>query len=184
MSEAERSAILRITDRVAATADDDLSNVLDKLIPKILPLAANSVLRDSVIVLVSQIMRRVKPLKTVLPCSTLLSELIRPDVNPFACNFAIAFVDIGISLETHERKKSCADAVIKCLLSFADSPFSSQAQALLNYSLVLLEYLPEAFLRAGSPSAVSFLLEDWLLDIAISQPGMRVVSRNFFLFDF
>lgn len=120
-------------------------------------------------------MRRAKPLRTALPCAALISQLIRIDQDPFVVNFAIAFVDVGLPQEVPDRKWGCADAVIQALQHLAADPFCSQMQALFAYTISLLDYIPDAFLRAGAPLAVSVLLEDWLLDIALAQPGMRMV---------
>lgn len=151
--------------------------MLDKLLPKVLPLAATPALRESVVSLVAQVMRRAKPLRTVLPCASLLSQLVRTEENPFVCNFAIAFVDVGLCLEATNRKAACADALIAAILSFSGDPFCPQMSSLCGYSALLLEYLPDAYLRAGAPRAVAAVLEDWMLDIALAQPDMRAVSN-------
>lgn len=142
-------------------------------------LASDLQLRESVIALVSQVMRRVKPLRTILPCAALLSQLVRADQSPFVSNIAVAFVDVGLPLESTERKSACADALIRSLCSFVSDPFCVQAQSLCNCALALLEFLPDAFLRAGAPPVASNLLEDWFLDVALSQAGMKEVCSYF-----
>jgi hypothetical protein len=161
---------------------NQLSGVLDKLLPKILPLAADPLLREGVSALVSQIMRRVTPLRTLLPCAVLLSELVRADTNPFVCNLALTFLDGGLGQETDPlRRAACADALLCALQSFAATPLCPQTGALCSYAAALLDLLPEAFLRAGAPAASAALLQDWMLDVALSRPGMQAVSFSLWI---
>lgn len=191
MSSSEVAALSRVHDRVVATDNDKLPQILEKLLPGLLPLANNDELRPQVLVIVSNLVRRIRTLETPLPCTTLLTRLVTPDMMPFACNIAITLLDIGLSHEPSDRRDECVKAVLHATALFYPSThsqmtckvFSLQNDALLSFSLELLSHLPAVIASSFSSSlfiplttAVSprpshhlVLLWDYLFDLSLVQ---------------
>ena len=166
--EKETAALQRIQDRLSSTPNEQLDQVLATLLPKLIPFANNEALRDKQIIpIFTHILRRIKLLKTVLPISALIT-LIRSDMLPFGCNFAIAFMDTVVDWQPMEQWQLCADALVGSLNGFA--AFSSQSNALCYYSLYAIQPLGEA--THSGPSIAHDVLGDFLLDIVMTQPGL------------
>ena len=130
-------------------------------------MANNLDLQESVLNLVSQILRRVKPLKTLLPCSALIDQIIRPEMFPLACNLGIAFVDVGLPLERTSRRTDCAKAIVKAMDLYLSDPYSAQMQALFGYSILVLDDLPAVMESSHASSALQLLISDFLIDVSL-----------------
>ena len=170
--EKETAALQRIQDRLSATPNDQLDQVLATLLPKLIPFANNEALRDKQIIpIFTHILRRIKLLKTTLPISALI-KLIRPDMLPFGCNFAIAFMDTVADWQPMEQWQLCADALIESLSGFV--AFSSQSNALCYYSLYAIRPLGEAstIVSSSGTTLAHDILGDFFLDIVMTQPGL------------
>mgnify|MGYP003386685043 CR=1 FL=1 len=170
----EVAALSRVHDRVLATDNDKLPHLLEKLLPGLLPLANKDELRPQVLVIISNLVRRIKVLRTPLPCSVLLGKLVTPEMMPFTCNIALTLLDIALPHESPDslRGQQCAAAVLAAMALFypsavspAVSPaesvsesvsvsaapvnkgskvFTLQLKALVSYALELLPHVPTA----------------------------------------
>ena len=95
-------------------------------------------------------MRRIKLLKFPLPCTTLLTKLVKPEMMPFACNITLTLLDIALQNEPHERRQDCTAAILTSMELFypiktgdKDSKvFTLQMNSLVNYSLEMLSHIP------------------------------------------
>jgi hypothetical protein len=157
-----------------------LPQILEKLLPGLLPLANQEELRPQVLLIVCNLNRRIRTLRTQLPCATLLTKLVQPDLMPFACNITLTLLDIALLHEDDSRRAECAQAVLNSTAAFyppdqevdkdrdkdkdshghshshSHSPrkvFSMQLDALLNYSLDLLPFMPAAIASSALSSA-------------------------------
>lgn len=163
----EVAALSRVHDRVLATDNDKLPQILEKLLPGLLPLANKEELRPQVLVIISNLVRRIKALRTPLPCPTLLTKLVTPDMMPFACNITLTLLDIALSHEPVGedgcRGQQCTEAVLAAMALFfpplspagatitasssyskSNKVFTMQLNSLLNYALELLVHVPAA----------------------------------------
>ena len=172
--DSEAASLQRVFDRLVATPNDQLEKVLGVLLPKLIPMVNNANLRDKLVLpMFSHILKRIKPLKTVLPIEKLL-QLIKSDTLPFGCNFTIAFVDTAIEWHPREAHHECALSLAHVLASCGFKPFTPQSNALCYYVLVFLESLSSVHLSDGSKE----LLGDLLIDISLVQPGLQKNVRR------
>ncbi len=146
-----------------------------KLIPKIIPMSNTADLKDCVVDLLSQVLRRVKPLRIQLPCLEIIDQIIKPSMQPLTCNLGITFLDVGIRLENGLRRLECAKSVVSAIAAFKDEPFCSQMQALLAYALVLLDDLPIAL--SGSPREVTEIIGDFFVDVVLMRENVQKVRE-------
>jgi hypothetical protein len=170
--ESELKALERIFERLTMTSNEDLSNVLAKLLPKLLPMMNRDILRPMTIKILSNVTKRVKLLGTKLPCVDLI-KLVHPSWKPFSCNFAIVLIDISLLNENEQSRLECAVSLVDTL---SKSPFTSDAgfvaleNSLVNYSSYLLPQLSRVLLEpvhAPINPIVTHTISDWLLDIAL-----------------
>ena len=149
-----------------------LPKVLVKLLPGLLPMSNNNELRNQVLGIVSMISRRVKSLAIPVPCTALLTKVVRPDMMPFAANIAISLIDISLEYIDVNEREDCAIAVLNAIQLF-DTEFSGQTSALLNYTLPLLREVSKCFHRATMSEHAKEKVWAWLIDIALVQVGLR-----------
>jgi hypothetical protein len=167
--ESELASLQRISDRLLSTSNENLQNVLEVLLPKLLPMANNEALRDKqVIPIFIHILRRIKPLKTIIPMRALIN-LIRPDMMPFCCNFAMAFIDTTSEWHPLELWSKSAESLTLTLIGF--SLFTPQSNALCYYSLFCISSL--CLLKGPSVEGnIKNILGDWFIDMSLAQPGI------------
>ena len=67
------AALQRIFDRLAATPNDELAKVLETLLPKLIPLINKDELRQQLLLIFQSCLKRIKPLKTLLPVDKLIA---------------------------------------------------------------------------------------------------------------
>jgi hypothetical protein len=149
-----------------------LERVLDKLLPRLLPLVDQDGLRETVLALVEALARRCKALRTRLPCAAIIAQVIVPAQQEptvpssssapaaaaakLSSALGIGLVNMALPLETEDgsRAEACAEAVIEALTRLAASEgfnaTSLQAGSLLHYAADLMEALA---LRFGRPGA-------------------------------
>ena len=164
----ELKSLERVYDRLTTTSNEDLSNVLSKLLPKLLPLMNKELLRPTILKILANVTKRVKMLGTVLPCSDLI-PLVHESYKPFCCNFAAVLIDLGLLHESSTAKVNCAASLAKTLdQTTPNCRFTNIDNSLFAYSSVLL---PEISTILSSPDTkylqVPHLLCDWFLDIAL-----------------
>ncbi len=128
----------------------------------------------------TQVINRAKLLGIVLPCESLLRDLVVPALDLFACNLALETVAIGLKMEFGARRKACADAVLMCIESFATKPFCSQMHFLLEFSVQLLDEIRNIASERGLSSQVEDAIGDWLIDISLCQSSIRKVNIHIF----
>lgn len=169
---ADNAALQRIHDRIISTPNEKLAEVLTKLIPGLLPLTNNDITRKDTIAIVSTIIRRVKAEHTQLPCSTMLTALVKEEMLPFCCNIAISLLDIAIGNTLKEDRLNCAISLLK---SFESLPrqFSKQTDALVQYAIELYDEIPLAIKSYQPTKDTLDFVFSWFLDIAILSPGLK-----------
>lgn len=136
---------------ISVSLPQQLPQILEKLLPGLLPLANKEELRPQVLVIVSNLVRRIRALQTQLPCPALLTKLVQPEMMPFACNITLTLLDIALPHEPTTRRQQCAEAVFSSVAAFYPTittkphkVFCMQLDALLNYALELLPDVPAA----------------------------------------
>ena len=180
----ELESLERIYNRITTTENEELPTVLERLLPKLLPLANQDDLRESVVRILSNVMQRCKLLKSKLPCAALLS-LIEPSMMPFTSNLAIALLDACIQFESASSFIDCANAIISSLFKVdRKSRFSANAESLAAYSTYFITEIFQA-LRIRKMSlapddsqqdALRFVIKfmsDMLLDYTLCSGGVR-----------
>ena len=110
-------ALQRIHSRLQTTKNEDLEELVHKLLPKLLSYADNEIIsiRDEAVSIVMYILNRSKSLQLTLPCTSLI-DLLGWDIKPFACNLNLACLDAGILLiKTKEDRISCCRSIFHAL---------------------------------------------------------------------
>jgi len=184
--EQDLMAVDRIFERLSMTSNEELSAVLNKLLPKLLPLMNREALRPTIFKILSNVTKRVKLLGTKLPCADMI-PLIHSDLKPFASNFAIVMVDIGLMSETESSRVDCAISLLDTLQRSTEPMFSTLENSLVAYSSVLIHELAQVSLARGPISSATHALCDWFLDVALYQTKSAAVSaisgtQNAFIF--
>ena len=182
-SQNDLEALARIFDRITTTSNEDLSNVLDKLLPKLLPLMNQDALRPSTLKILSNVTKRVKLLGTKLPCAALI-KLVHSTYKPFSCNFAVVLVDISILNESTLSRQSCAQAVLATLIqAMPMSSFQAVENSLFVYSTLLFDEVVVEInsvlaTRDTSLSLALHYLFDWFLDIALCSSQLLTLTHS------
>lgn len=170
----------RISIRLQGTNDDQLSGVLNNLMPRLIPMANDDKIRKKAVELITECLRRVKLSGCKLKLSALTTSL-QVSFLPFACNLGIAFLD-GVS------DAGCIDSVeieaVAQLLGAISTyaVFSYQSNALLYYALLYSESTLEALKQLVNTTEVLAtvdIIEDYLLDILLLQTLNVVAGPGF-----
>ena len=177
----ELEALDRIALRVESTPNENLETLLLSLLPKIVPLSNNEIMRSSCISLFSSILKRVKSLHINLPIPELLQLLVRNENElPFAANFALAFIDSSISNVVSSQSKTSKAALDICdkIIDILPSleVFSVMSNSLLYYALLVLDTFSIAFLNRRKQASIenintsdvaANIIGDFLLDLCL-----------------
>lgn len=172
MSKTEKLALERVHNRIASTSNEDLPQVLEKLLPSLIPFSNNPILQPQVLPIISNITRRMKALHTSISCSQLLLKLVTPEMMPYACNIAISIIDISIDYIPLSDREPCATAILDCLDKFSNE-YCYQTNSLLAYTLKFLPEIANAFKNNDVSHRVGGLISSWLLDVSLIQPGLK-----------
>jgi len=164
----ELQALERVHTRLLSTPNDGLEKVLEQLLPRLILLSNNEVLRNKVLEMFGQILRRIKETNTIVPITSLL-ELMKPENMPFAVNFSITFIDTSIKTLPRNKFLDASKALLVALNSFA--AYSVQSNALCYYSLHLLDCLAEASNLVKCSSY--HILGDFYIDFCLIQSELR-----------
>lgn len=176
----ELAALGKLEDSIVATSDDFLHDRLDKILGRLVALAANADLRAKVLSTLSHILTRIKNSPTVLPSCSLF-DLIRPEQSPFVINFSFTFLEFGVPKEPVSRRVQCAVALLKALSCF--QPFSPHSNSLCAFILPLLGGFTGAAVSQfndiccasndlGAPPPVCdplAVISDYFIDITLAQ---------------
>jgi hypothetical protein len=162
----ELTALDRILHRLSSTTAANLSAVLTSLLPKLIPMVNNAVLRSKVVQVLSEAMRLTKLQNEVHISLSVLSPLLCRAQLPVAVNFALAFLDV---LHDNHRLHSVDVATIAPLLeSVQEFPlFSYQSNAILFYVLVFCEQSIGAAALIPNSKQIVTLLGDYFCDIIL-----------------
>lgn len=169
-TDADLASLRKVNDRLISTKNEDLPAVLSVLLPKLLPMANDSGLKDMVVNIVNE---------SILPRMNVLSSgqikligvfsLIRLDLMPTACDLAIAFIDCVIdSHKSNNQDRECITSLITSLPGF--ELFSPQSNAVCNYLLYFLEGVPSVMNEIESSEQklkAQSIFGDYLLDIML-----------------
>ncbi len=137
-----------------------------------MPLTNNEALRPEALSIVSTIMRRIKPLKTILPCSVILQTLVKSDPIPFCCNISLSLLDIGVANIPPDSRSDCAFALLIAIDAFPKR-LSPQTSSLMQYVLEFLDELPQAVKSSSVSKECLVFVYSWLLDLVLVAPGLR-----------
>ena len=182
------ASLQRVLDRLLSTKSEDLSKVLSLLIPRLLPLLNQNELRATVLKIISEALKRIKSSKCSLDLVGVV-ELIKPSMLPFACNFAIAFVDAAIDFSitgVKEENEKLAQSLLHSISLFQQ--FSPQSDSVACHILKVLPAVPAAIDNIKQQdntdkqsSSIEWLeqarhiLGDILMDVALTQGKAHTV---------
>ncbi|RYH28904.1 hypothetical protein EON65_10455 [archaeon] len=167
-------ALSRILVRLQDSKNDELSSILSALLPKVLPLVNTPSLRDKSMAILTEALKRAKTHGCHLDLRV-LEDLIGPSNLPFACNFALAFLD---SLDSLNQLTSVNHSSIsKVLCAVADhKQHAYQSNILLYFALKhcsLVDYVfcnhPELVTQHDHLKNV---LSDYFLDFCIADRSL------------
>lgn len=148
-------ALKRIHGRLETTKNEDLEDLIHKLLPKLLSYADNETIsiRDEAVSIVMYGLNRSKSLHLSLPCTSLI-DLLGWDIKPFACNLNLACLDAGILLiKTKEDRIACCRSIFKAIYRLNNNENNDdnnnslqkrQYNALCMYAFYCLPVLAEA----------------------------------------
>jgi len=177
----EVQALVRIDDRLAQCPNETLGAQLFKLLPRLCLLTNMEALRPTLLKTFSSLLKRVKNLQDLeLPTVDLLL-MVRKENLPFACNFALAFLDLAM-----ERVGGGSPALCRAILNaLAEWPvFTTQSNTLLLYLLKTVPHLRvamSAWRAEDQPHsavviAVQELVGEYLLDISLAQTEVKTTD--------
>eukprot|EP01039_Chlorochromonas_danica_P009844 gene9844-10889_t len=160
-------ALDRILKRLQDVRKEDLPSVLSSLLPRVLPLANDATLREKVVAIVGEAMKRVK----MHECSLSLSvfrHLIGPSQLPFCCNFALAFLDL---LEGSGRLTEVLPETLPHFIrgAYQHKAFSHQSNALLLYAVKYSAVLESAFVSSSEEEKdLMDFIGDYYIDVCLA----------------
>jgi hypothetical protein len=190
--EEELSALSRIEDRLESTNDASYAATVKKLLPKLIPLVVNDVLRAKVIQILTLSLKRIKLLRCILSLTDLL-QLVSPTADKndvFKTNFALVFVDSAldylIQAVDHGPNTTCDQVYTEIVCDINDgvsiilntlanhAVFSHPSNSLCHYTLQLFRHIANA--KNTLPmSASKHLIGDLIVDICLLQVA---VAKN------
>lgn len=171
----ELQALERVHTRLLSTSNDGLEKVLDQLLPRLILLSNNELLRNKILEMFGLILRRMKETNTIMPI-TLLLQLMKPENMPFAVNFSITFIDASIKTLPRNKFLDASQALLIALNNFVS--FTVQSNALCYYSLYFIDFLADASriiqdTDKSSRLLFSQILGDFYIDFCLIQSELR-----------
>ena len=182
----EVQALLRIDDRLSQCPNETLGAQLFKLLPRLCLLTNKEALRPPLLKTFSSLLKRVKNLQDLeLPTVELLLVVRRENL-PFACNFALTFLDLAMDRVGGGSQKLC----LAILDALAEWPaYTSQSNTLQLYLLKMLPHLrsamsawraeqhyPSSAFPSAAFTAVQELVGEYLLDISLAQTEVKTTD--------
>jgi hypothetical protein len=163
---ADSNALTRIHDRLLATSNENVLNVLNALLPKVIPLSNQDELREKVLQILSVASRRIKSADLKLNLINLL-RLVHADYLPYACNLAITFLDFAITNRLI-NEEGIGQVILNSIQSFP--AFSVQSNALCYYSLYMIQDLSNVPTEILSNCTKALhILGDYMIDVCLLQ---------------
>ena len=80
VAEADIQSLQRVRHRLQSTNTDQLPNILEELLPKLVPLANKPHLRDATITVISDCVKRIKATKCVFNINPLIFVCFHPNM--------------------------------------------------------------------------------------------------------
>lgn len=170
--ENEKQALEKVYQRIQTTSNNELSKILEKLLPSLLPLCNKNELRSQVLIIITNIIRRIKSLNISLNCSNLFKKLIIPEMLPYTCNITLTIIDICISNIPQNDRQLTTSSIIESLELF-ENEYSTQVSTLLWYLLKFIPELSYHLKNLYTSKRVQNLISSWLLDVVLIQPGLK-----------
>jgi hypothetical protein len=179
-TQAELASLDRLDDRLVTTENDKLGALLKVVLPKLILLVNKDALRARVMKMFGSLLKRIKNLPSdecEVPLASLFDLMQRQHL-PFACNFAMTFVDVVWETQQSRMHETVALSVLRGL---GDWPlYSPQSNALLCYSLSLVPVLGkgmQAYIASGLGEEVRAahlrqVLGDFYLDVVLARSGI------------
>ncbi|KAG6603029.1 Cytosine deaminase [Phytophthora cinnamomi] len=120
-------ALDRVLFRLASVDDERMLQVLQSLLPQLLPLFPRSLatpleqqLKDKLLQVVGHIKTRLQALtRPALPLDALCHVLQQPELSVFSHNLALLFIELGFDAASTEQRTTVLAAVVKRLASFS-----------------------------------------------------------------
>jgi hypothetical protein len=162
--------LTRTFHRIQEAKNAELPAVLSTLLPKLIPLTNQEPIRNEVIKILTEALRRGKLANTTLKLDTFLESLNVKNA-PFGCNFAIAFMDALSDLNciTDVNTESVA-GLVENLISF--EVFSYQSNSLCYYILLNCSMFFESLAKLKDSAAqlkAAEIMSDFFLDVLLLQ---------------
>ena len=108
----ELASLDRLDDRIVSTSNERLSGILKVLLPKLVLLVNKEELRERVMRMFGSILKRIRNLPECEVPLDALFALIRREHQPFACNFAMTFVDVAFERQANNVESSVVVALL------------------------------------------------------------------------
>ncbi|KAE9036666.1 hypothetical protein PR003_g14633 [Phytophthora rubi] len=120
-------ALDRVLFRLASVDDERMLQVLQSLLPQLLPLFPRSLatplelqLKDKILQVVSHIKTRLQALtRPVLPLDALCQVLQQSELSVFSYNLALLFIELGFEAASAEQRAAVLAAIAKELSTFS-----------------------------------------------------------------
>lgn len=147
---AELASLDRLGDRISTTSNDKLGDILRILLPKLIGLMNKEELRGKIFSILNSQLKRIRSLQDCkLPLDSLLA-LLRTEHLPFACNFAMTFIDIGWNrqLKSMDNPSVMENIIRELCISLCDwAEYTPQSNALVRYCTAVIPHIA-AYLKA------------------------------------
>eukprot|EP01031_Cornospumella_fuschlensis_P036796 gene36796-44637_t len=176
----------RILVRLQDAKNEELPTILSALIPKVLPLLNTAGLRDKTMAILTEALKRAKLHGCQLELKV-FEDLVGPSSLPFACNFALAFVDSLDSLNQLTGVTHISLSKVLCAIA-GHKQHAYQSNILLYFALKHCSVVDDILFNQPQLLATTHqellknILSDYYLDFCIadrallSSPTANVVS--------
>jgi len=115
-AQSELDALDRVSERLDSTSNEKLEEVLALLLPKLMPLSNNTFLRPKTLNIFSRVLKRIKPLKTILPITELLKLVTRtPEETKASLHATLQLYLLMLTSATLHYQHSCLRRRLKPL---------------------------------------------------------------------
>lgn len=176
----DSGTLARILVRLQDVRPEDCSKVVSSLLPRLLPLANDPKVRDSVVAIITEALKRAKMFDCSISLAT-FDGLLGINMLPFACNFALVFLDTLDSLG--KIVDVTPSSIMDLLLATKDHKlFSHQSNSLLFYSVKYSAHvgpsLRQIYASTSSLSAqaLTHTIGDYYLDFCLIESSELFAS--------
>ncbi|CAM9523920.1 unnamed protein product, partial [Phaeothamnion confervicola] len=145
----------RVLHRLVMTPDDKLSEVLDKLLPRLVAKLNDKndpTMRQKTVEVLSHVSKRVRPNTAIqLPCAELLAVYKSVLPGSFSFNFALVYLEMGLPRTSPADRPALSIGLMRGISRLPRH--GAQQNAVLNLLLACLDAVPLS-LRPSPPSAM------------------------------